>query len=86
MNYTIDEKLDTMVRDFSSPFKPFAKSEVRRRINEYAVEAYRAGQKKAILDLLATTDKLPVNLGMPKHLLLIDLHNYAKNQNIELLP
>ncbi len=47
-------------------------------------EIKKEAQQEVIVDLLNLCGELPVKMGLPRHLLAIDLHNYAKSKGIDI--
>jgi hypothetical protein len=44
------------------------------------------GKRKVVRDFIKLCGKLPTKLGFPRHLLLVDIHEYAKKQGITITP
>lgn len=57
---------------------------LRKVVQESLLEAHQSGREDTVKDLLDLLGKLPVRQPLPKHLLAIDLHNYARLNNITL--
>lgn len=59
-------------------------SQEDRKTSNSGRRLYEMGRREVLNDLMSICGELPCRDGMPRHLLLIDLHKYAKDYGIKI--